>query len=192
MWQEIIDAVGPGTTNPVIDVRFNVASTDALRSEWNWESINYDISFGGGWGPDYADAKTYLHTIKIDGDFQSNFGLLGDATTQAAKDLIAQEVFGDYQALYETAVAIVDPTQTDARYQALAEAEYDAIFVSALNIPWQTTTSVNPVVSNFLPFQHGKAAYGLTNDKFKNIIVADTPITQTQRADIIASFEDAR
>lgn len=192
MWTPILDAVGPGTTNEVIDVRFNVAASDALRSEWNWVSVNYDISFGGGWGPDYADAKTYLHTIKIGGDFQENFGLAGTETTQAAKDAIAQTVFGDFQALYETAVAIVDPTQTDARYKALAEAEYNAIFVSALNIPWQTTTSIQPVVSNFLPLQHGKAAYGLTNDKFKNIIVSDSAITQTQRAALVTAFEDAR
>lgn len=192
LWQDIITAVGPNSANPVIDVRFNVAGSDALHSEWNWESISYDISFAGGWGPDYADAKTYLHTIIIDGDFQSNFGLLGDENTQAAKDVIAQSVFGDYQALYDTAVAIVNPTETDARYKALAEAEYNAIFVSALNIPWQTTTSVDPVVSNYLPFQHGKAAYGLTNDKFKNIIVAESAITQAQRADIIAAFENAR
>ena len=192
LWQDIIDAVGPDSANPVIDVRFNVAGSDALRSEWNWESINYDITFGGGWGPDYADAKTYLHTIIIGGDFQSNFGLLGDENTQAAKDVIAQSVFGDYQTLYDAAVAIVDPFQTDARYKALAEAEYNAIFVSALNIPWQTTTSVDPVVSNYLPFQQGKAAYGLTNDKFKNIIVADSVITQDQRTEIIAVFEEKR
>lgn len=192
MWEDILDAVGPDSSNPIIDVRFNVAGSDALRSEWNWETINYDISFGGGWGPDYADAKTYLHTIKIGGDFQSNFGLLGDATTQAAKDAIAETVFGDFQALYEAAVAITDPTQTDARYKALAEAEYNAIFVSALNIPWQTTTSINPVVSNYLPFQRGKAAYGLTSDKFKNVIVADQVITQTDRAAIVAAFEEER
>jgi len=192
MWAPIIAAVGPASANPVIDLRFNVAGSDALRSEWNWETINYDISFGGGWGPDYADAKTYLHTIKIGGDFQSSFGLLGDATTQAAKDAIAQQVFGGFQALYDTAVAIVDPTQTDARYKALAEAEYAAIFVYALNIPWQTTTSINPVVSKALPFQRGRAAYGLTSDKFKNVIVSETAITQTSRAAIIAAFEEKR
>lgn len=192
MWADILAAVGPDSANPIIDVRFNVAGSDATRSEWNWESINYDISFGGGWGPDYADAKTYLDTIKIGGDFQSNFGLLGDATTQAAKDAIAQTVFGGYQALYETAVAIVDPTQTDARYKALAEAEYAAIFVYGLNIPWQTTTSINPVVSNYLPFQRGKAAYGLTSDKYKNVVVSDTVITQDARAAIIAAYEENR
>ena len=192
LWEDIIEAVGPDSLTPIIDVRFNVAGSDALRDEWNWESINYDITFGGGWGPDYADAKTYLHTIKIGGDFQSNFGLLGTVATQDAKDAIAQTVFGEYQALYDTAVAITDPTQTDARYMALAEAEYNAIFVSALNIPWQTTTSINPVVSNYLPFQRGKAAYGLTSDKYKNVIVADEVITQTSRAAIIAAFEDNR
>lgn len=61
-----------------------------------------------------------------------------------------------------------------------------------MNIPWQTTTSINPVVSNYLPFQRGKAAYGLTSDKFKNLIVSETPITQTSRAAIIAAFEAAR
>ncbi len=192
MWTPILNAVGPNSSNPIIDVRFNVASSDALRSEWNWESINYDISFGGGWGPDYADAKTYLHTLAIGGDFRDNFGLTGDATTQAAKDAIAQQVFGAYQTLYEAAIAITDPTQIDARYQAEALAEYNAIFVSALTIPWYTTTSISPVVSYVIPYQAGKAAYGLTSDKFKNVVVSDTAMTQTTRSAVVAAYEAGR
>jgi len=192
MFQDLLDAVGPTSSNPIIDVRFNVAPTDAARSEWNWELFNFDLSFGGGWGPDYADPKTYLGTIAIDGDFKDNFGLNagGDAVKQAEKDAIAELIFGEYQDLYEAAVAITDPTEIDDRYKAMAEAEYNAIFVSALTIPWQTTTSISPVVSKTIPYQKGKAAYGLTSDKLKNIIVLAEPITQTVRAQIVALYEE--
>lgn len=191
MYDALLDQVGPDSSNPIIDVRFNVAPTDTKRSEWNWETFNFDISFGGGWGPDYADPKTYLQTISIGGDFRDNFGLTGaDATKQAAKDVIANQVFGQFNALYLAAVAITDPTRIDDRYKAMAEAEYDAIFVSALTIPWQTTTSVNPVVSKVIPYQKGKAAYGLTSDKLKNIVVVTTPITREMRAQIVALYEE--
>ncbi|HPG43602.1 MAG TPA: ABC transporter substrate-binding protein [Acholeplasmataceae bacterium] len=191
MFEDLLDEVGPDSTNPIIDIRFNVAPTDAERSEWNWELFNFDLSFGGGWGPDYADPKTYLGTISIGGDFRDNFGLTGaDAAAQAAKDAIAEEVFGDFQALYEAAIAITDPTQIDDRYKAMAEAEYNAIFVSALTIPWQTTTSINPVVSKVIPYQKGKAAYGLTSDKLKNIIVVAEAISQEARTQIVALYEE--
>ncbi len=189
MFDAILDAVGPDSDNPIVDVRFNVASSDALRSEWTWVTSNYDLSFGGGWGPDYADPKTYLHTITIEGDFYEQYGLVGDEASQAAKDAIAEEVMGSYRDLYEAAVAITDPTRTDERYAAEALAEYDAIFVSAIIIPWRTTTSISPVVSKVIPYQKGKAAYGLTSDKFKNIIVSATPMTQELRAAVVADYE---
>ena len=80
--------------------------------------------------------------------------------------------------------------QIDERYKALAEAEYHALFEAAVTIPWQTTTSINPVVSNAIPYQKGKAAYGLTSDKLKNIIVLAEAITQEVRAQVVALYEE--
>ena len=191
----ILDRVGPsGSVDQIVDVRFNVAATDALRSEWNWETYNYDLSFGGGWGPDYADPRTYLQTLTIGGDFADNFGLGegADPAATAVKAQIAEDVFGGFQDLYDIAVAITDATQIGARYEAMAEAEYAAIFEYGLIIPWLTTTTISPVVSKVVPYQAGRAAYGLTSDKFKNIVVSETPMTQVSRAAVLAYYEENR
>jgi len=193
MYAALLEEVGPDSDNPIIDVRFNVAPTDAIRSAWNWELFNFDISFGGGWGPDYADPKTYLQTISIGGDFRDNFGLTGATPEeQAEKDAIAEEIFGVFHQMYLDAIAITDPTMIDERYKALAEAEYYALFEAAVTIPWQTTTSINPVVSKTIPYQKGKAAYGLTSDKLKNIIVLTEAISQEVRAQIVALYEEQK
>ena len=49
-----------------------------------------------GWGPDYADPNTYLHTVCIDGDIVENFGFaeteLHTATAAALNKLGKSDV----------------------------------------------------------------------------------------------------
>ena len=98
-------------------------------------------------------------------------------------------VLGDYDALYKLAAAITDPTKTDERYKAFAKAEYNLIFESGLMVPWLAQNGTSASVSKTVPWQAGRASYGLTSDKFKNVVATPNAITKEQRAAVTAEYE---
>ncbi|QWB95884.1 hypothetical protein KHQ89_08235 [Mycoplasmatota bacterium] len=121
----------------------------------------------------------------VGGDMVEQLGFDGTEATAA----LEEEVLGGYTALYDAAAAITDVARTDERYQAFAEAEYALIYEYGIVIPWLTQSGYSAVVSNTVPFQAGRASYGLTEDKLKNVIVTDSAITKDQRAAVVAWYE---
>lgn len=58
----------------VVKVQFNTPATEDQDTQWGSVINNYDFSMWSGWGPDYADPNTFLHTMCIGGDMVSSLG----------------------------------------------------------------------------------------------------------------------
>ena len=58
----------------IIQIQYNVPVSDDQDQDWGSISSNYDFSMWSGWGPDYADPNTFLHTMAIDGDMVEMLG----------------------------------------------------------------------------------------------------------------------
>lgn len=170
----------------VIEVRLNVPGSDDQNTLWGSVINNYDFSMWSGWGPDYADPNTFLHTMALDGDMIEQLGFDG-----SNKELEIQ-VLGEYDALYSAANAIVAGDKIGDRYKAFAEAEYALIYEYAIIVPWLSQSGYSAVVARTVPNQSGKASYGLSTDKFKDVVVSKTIITREQRNAVIAEFEANR
>jgi len=174
-------------SNGVVKLNYNLAASDDQDEAWGSEIANYDYSIWSGWGPDYADPNTYLHTYALgDGDNRSYIGFEEEdvnsfyltASGCSTVEALEEEIVGDYDALYRAAAAITDIAKTEERYQAFAEAEYDLIFESCLCAPWMSQSGYFATVANTVAWQAGRASYGLTGDKFKNVVVSNETITK--------------
>lgn len=119
-----------------------------------------------------------------DRPFPSNSAVLGWTVDQ-----MEEFVLGDYDALYREAAAITDGSKTRERYEAFAEAEYQLIYEDAIIIPWLQQNGYSATVSKTVPWQAGRASYGLTSDKFKNVVAITSAVTQEQRAKVTADYE---
>ena len=119
-----------------------------------------------------------------DKPFAGNAAELGYTVSE-----LENKVLGEYDALYQLAAKITDPTKTDERYKAFAKAEYNLIYESGLMVPWLARNGTNASVSKTVPWQAGRASYGLTSDKFKNVVATDSAITKEQRAAVTAEYE---
>ena len=185
-------------TDGVLKIVYNLADNDAKDEEWGSETNNYDFSIWSGWGPDYADPNTYMHTFaKDDGDSLVYLGFeekevtdvyktaSGCETVAALKEL----VLGEYDALYKAAASITDVAKTEQRYEAFALAEYNLIFESAIIAPWFAQSGYYATVSNTIAWQAGRASYGLTGDKFKNVVVANEVITKALKQALTDEYE---
>jgi oligopeptide transport system substrate-binding protein len=114
--------------------------------------------------------------------------MLNNTGIEADPDL-QHEILAAYQAKYEAAIAITDPTKTVERYQAFAEAEYTLIYELGIIIPYFSNTGTTASVARTVAHQKGTASYGLTADKYKGIVVTDTIISKEMRAKIDATWK---
>ena len=165
----------------VLNLNYIDPKNDDDQTKWTTTTSDYDFNFLTGWGPDYADPQTYCGCWCYDGDMLNNTGIDKDADLQ-------REILAPYQAKYEAAVAITDPTKTVERYQAFAEAEYTLIYELGIIIPYFSNTGTTASVARTVAHQKGTASYGLTADKYKGIVVTDTAITKEVRAKIDATW----
>ncbi len=178
-------------SNGVVDIRINVAADDDQMDEWGADIYNYDFSMFQGWGADYGDPKSFLHTIiEEEGDTINYMGFSGNLNDEQKQ--LMHNILGSYTEAYEEAAAITDPAKITERYQKFAEAEYKAIYEDAIIIPWYTRSGIYPVVSKSIPHQASKAAYGNNADKFKNVVVSETVLTRAQRDAINQAYEDGK
>ena len=60
--------------------------------------FNYDYSLWGGWGPDYADPKTFLHTMIVGGDMVEMLGFDAESLKDPAIAALQEEILGPYTA----------------------------------------------------------------------------------------------
>ena len=117
-------------------------------------------------------------------EFVSNADALGYTVAE-----MQEAVLGEYDALYKAAAKITDPTKTGERYEAFAKAEYNLIYESALMVPWLAQNGTSASVSKTVPWQAGRASYGLTSDKYKNVVATNAAITKEQRNAVTAIYE---
>lgn len=146
--------------------------------------MNFDLSSGTGWGPDYGDPATFLNTLAWEGDLQSNLGFEDNAVDKAKY----YEVLGDYMKLFDEASAVTDPNKTSERYAKLAAAEAE-LLSSAVIMP-NTTDGGGYAVSRIVPRTNQRTFYGTDDSRFKYMVVVDQVLTNTQRDQIIADWEE--
>ena len=108
------------------------------------------------------------------------------------EDELQREILGAYDLKYNYAASITDPTKTVERYQAFAEAEYSLIYEEAIIVPWLTGSGYSASVSNTVPYQAGRASYGLQADKLKNLVVTPNAITKEERAAVVNAWEEGK
>ncbi|NLC97199.1 MAG: peptide ABC transporter substrate-binding protein [Erysipelotrichaceae bacterium] len=142
-------------------------------------AADYDISTYTGWGPDYADPKTFVDIYSpITGYYMTSMGLGTVDKDGKVEDLEIKELVGlmEYEELYRVADAIVD--DMDARYQAFAKA--DAFLVEkAFYIPTSQQTR-GQLVSKIVPFSRPYSPYGTSEYKYKNLRLQDDIVTVEQ------------
>ena len=117
--------------------------------------------------------------------------MLNNTGIESDPDL-QREILAPYQEKYEKAIAITDPTKTVERYKAFAEAEYSLIYELGIIIPYFSNTGTTASVARTVAHQKGTASYGLTADKYKGIVVTDSPIDKETRAKIDAAWNAAK
>lgn len=142
---------------------------------------DYDISTFTGWGPDYADPKSFVDIysptigyymksvgLEMDNEFEG-----GNSPDKAVKEELG---FYEYEELFRAADAITD--DLDARYNAFALA--DAYLIDhALYIPTSQQTR-SQVVSRIVPFTRCYGAVGISQYKYKGIKLQDELVTVDQ------------
>lgn len=119
--------------------------------------------------------------------YASNSEALGIEVAQLEKD-----VLGAYDAKYQKAAKITDSAKTKERYEAFADAEYSLIYDEGIIVPWLAQNGVSATVARTVARQAGKASYGLTADKFKNVVVTTSAITKEQRKAIDEEYEKGK
>ena len=101
-------------------------------------------------------------------------------------------LLGEYNKLYREANAITDPSRTAERYAKFAEAEYNLIYETAVMVPWLAQNGTSASVARTVPWQAGRASYGLTGDKFKNVVVSSEVTTKERRNTITEIYEEGK
>lgn len=133
---------------------------------------DYDISTFTGWGPDYADPKTFVDIYSPDsGYYMTSIGL----SSKFEGDKEIKEAIGlyEYYDLYQAADAITD--DLDARYDAFAKA--DAYLIEhAIFVP-TSQNSRAMLVSKMVPFTRSYGASGISQHKYKYIQLQDEIVT---------------
>jgi oligopeptide transport system substrate-binding protein len=165
----------------------------------NAATCDYDINTAGGWGPDFADPKTFadIYSAK-DGYYMTVLGLYGtktDAYKQQPADVqkgndAALEASGlnEYTAMIEKADAIKD--DLDARYAAYAEA--DAYLIAkGLFIPMQMQTR-GLRVSKVVPFTMAYSVAGVGGNKYKYMKVQEEIVTEAEYNKAMEAWNKAR
>ena len=163
----------------------NYESSDAYYYAFydvtNGNENSIDLAFGAGWGPDYADPKTYLYVYEPNsGDMMPYSGLnqviqgTEDDSDRAAKEAVGLYEFGK---LLEEASAITD--DNDARWTKFAEAEA-TLLVDGILRPF-STSGANRAISRVVPYTatyglYGQAAYNVVPN-FRYMVVSTEPRT---------------
>ncbi len=146
-------------------------------------AMDYDISTFTGWGPDYADPKTFVDIYSpVTGYYMKSMGLENGLEGAADEEIKRAVGLAEYEELYKAADAIVD--DMDARYEAFAKADAELV-ESAFYIPTSTNTrSVR--VSHVVPFTRYYSVCGMTEYKYKGLQLQEDIVTS---ADYDAAYE---
>ena len=130
--------------------------------------MNFDLSSGTSWRPDYGDPATFLNTLAWEGELFNNLGF----DSKPEDKVIYEQVLGDYQALYEDAQESI--SNLDARYVKFAAAEAE-LLSSAVIMP-NTTDGGGYAISRIVPETKQKAKYGFDMYRYKFMVISSTPL----------------
>lgn len=151
---------------------------------------NYDVYYGSGWGPDYADPQTYLAIFDPEtGDMLNNFGL-NAGSMEDADDKKAKEVTGFYAYRELLRAAEAETADTDKRYKLFAKAEA-TILDNALIVPYSTAGG-QYAISRVRPYTAVTFPCGLSSNKMKGRIVEDHIVTLAEREQWKKEYESAK
>lgn len=156
-----------------------------------WQDADFDISTFTGWGPDYADPKTFCDIYSpVDGYYMHAMGLTDMAMSPedyGSDDAIKEELgFNEYQALLDAADAITD--DLDARYEAYAKADA-YLLANGLYIPTTMSTGDMAVrVSHVTPFTRSYGQ-GVSQYKWKGLTLQEDLVTTEQYEAAKAEWE---
>ena len=146
----------------------------------------HSISAGAGWGADYGDPQNYLIQEAYGNDnayYSAKFTNINSVEeNENTKALL--DTYKEFTRLIEEADAIVD--DTDARYEAFAEAEAYMI-QHALVVPQYYGTGW--VLTKINPYSKMYAVYGCQNDKMKNWETNADGYTTEEMEAIKAAYE---
>ncbi len=147
---------------------------------------DYDLNTFAGWGPDYADPKSFADTFSSKtGTYLDNLGLKADLEDKEIKDTIG---LNEYTNMIEEAGKIYD--DMDARYEAYAKA--DAYLIDrAFFIPTSQQLR-GQVVSKYVPFSKVWADYGATDLKYKGLMLQDEIVKGSDRQAAYEKWEQDR
>lgn len=181
----------------IIDVQLQPFDTVYAIAYLNTDpaAADYDINTFSGWGPDYADPKSFVDIYSTTtGYYMTPLGLQmtdtenpenNDPASEAAKEAAG---FTEYERLYREADAIT--TDLDARYVAYAKA--DAYMVAnALMVPQQMDAR-GYAVSKIVPFTRSYSNTGISEYKYKFMKVQDEIVTKEQYDAAKAEWEANR
>ncbi|MDD7592778.1 MAG: ABC transporter substrate-binding protein [Peptoniphilaceae bacterium] len=153
--------------------------------------MDYDISTYTGWGPDYADPKSFVDIYSpTTGYYMASMGLgLTDDKGEVIDKEIKESVgLMEYEKLYREADAITD--DLDARYKAFAKA--DAYLIErCLFIPGSMDSRAN-VVSKMVPFSRPFSDYGVSDLKYKGLRVQNDLVTSEEFQKVYDEFKANR
>ena len=143
--------------------------------------MNFDLSSGTGWGPDYGDPATFLNTLAWEGDLFGNLGFDSKPEDKA----IYEEVLGDYQALYEDAQGNV--SNVDVRYAKFAAAEAE-LLNSAVIMP-NTTDGGGYAISRIIPRTNQRTFFGTDDSRYKYMVLTQDALTVDQRQEVLDDWD---
>lgn len=150
--------------------------------------MDYDISTYTGWGPDYADPKTYVDIYSPTSGYYMQacgLGALADDGKIMNEDIKKQVGFMDYEKLYRDADATTD--NLDERYKAFAKADAQLI-ERCLFIPTMMQSRFN-IVSKYVPFSKFTSDWGVSEYKYKGLRTQADLVTSEQYDAALKDFE---
>lgn len=159
-------------------------NTDPLK-------MDYDISTFTGWGPDYADPKSFVDVYSATtGYYMPSMGLGTTDGEGNVADLEIKEKIGlmEYEKLYREADAITK--DLDERYKAFAKA--DAYLIERCIFVPTSMQSRGNIVSKAVPFSTPWADYGLSQYKYKGLRVNEDLVTSEEYQKAYDAFEQNR
>lgn len=162
-----------GSDNVVLDLQ-KESQEDYLRTSYYAEAgnqIDYDISLGDGWQPDYADPSTYLDNFNVTSGSQTLKLGLDKGSTSAAVSTVGLD---QYRSLLQEASKITD--NLDARYTAYAKAQA-FLTDSSLIIPIQSL-GATPRLTKFVLYTNSYSTTGNKGkDSYKYSDIQDKTVT---------------
>ena len=182
MKKSVEDAIGDYA---VIDLQFLEGNSSVYYSSFynmpTGEENSIDLVFGAGWGPDYGDPLTYLHSFDIhDGDMLNYSGINIESQGQSDEQKAVLETLGlnEVQEIVDQATAATG----DERIELFAKAEA-MLLTNGILRPY-STSGANISISKVKPFTVGYGLYGQAAYNqvpyFKYMQLLDEPVTTAE------------